>query len=228
MNKISIYVLLILIYLGVSKSFSPFETRTPFIANEKVFDGFFSGAPLSVILLDSSSSGFLIKTYHHHYKLVYAFRPPERLTVRVSKDFWNQNIDNHGLSIFRRKDNSGGSSTIPMPPGMLFLGDPSYGNWETSDSGQRVWKFHRTYRTFKNMLGWGDFIPSYGFFQKASAHLANGKAFTGENDEFGESKSLTFKQKIQQNVLPTFKENAREYLKTFIWIPSWDSRKIKN
>ena len=224
MNKISFYVLLILIYLGVSKSFSPFETRTPFIANEKVFDGFFAGAPLSVILLDSSSSGFLIKTYLHHYKLVYAFRPPEKLTVRVSKSFWNKNLEYHGLSIFRRKDNSSTSSIVPMPPGLLFVGDPSYGSWETADSGQRVWKFHRTYKTFKKMLDWGDFTPSYEFYQKAKSHLANEIPFTGLNGEFGTNGRLTLKQKLKEEIIPNFKEKAIKYLKSFLWIPRWHNK----
>ncbi len=225
MNKISFYVLLILIYLGVSKSFSPFETKIPYIANERVFDGFFSGAPLSVILMDSTSSGFLIKTYQHHYKLIYAFRPPESVIVRVSKEFWNKNLEFHGLSIFRRKDNSSQVSLVPMPPGLLFIGDPSYGSWEVANSGQRVWRFHRTYRTFTKMFGWGDFVPSYEFFQKAKSHLTNEIPFMGLSDEFGSSGKLTIKYKLKkEEVLPSFKEKALRYLRSFIWIPRWDNK----
>ncbi len=68
MNKISLYILLILIFLAMSKSFSPSSQGAPFVVDERVYSNFFQGAPLSVVLVDSFTTGFLIKTYFHKYK----------------------------------------------------------------------------------------------------------------------------------------------------------------
>ncbi|MBT5094359.1 MAG: hypothetical protein HOM21_08965, partial [Halobacteriovoraceae bacterium] len=63
MNRISLYTLLILIFLGLSKSFAPSEHKTPKIDNALVFPNYFLGSPLSSILVDAFQTGFLIKTY---------------------------------------------------------------------------------------------------------------------------------------------------------------------
>ncbi len=222
MNKISLYVFLILVYLGLSKSFSPTETRSPFLADQSVFDSYFQGAPLTVILLDSISSGFLIKTYLHKYKLVYAFRPPEEISVRVSKDFWEKNLKNHGLSLFRRKDNSSKSNAIVMPPGTLFIGDPSYGSWVTTDYGEKVWEFHRTYKNFKEMLGWTKFTPSFNTYQKMKSHLANEISFRDESAIFFSYYKVKKDGKVKSYWENELKPTLLNYFNIFITVPSWE------
>ncbi len=227
MNKISFYVFLILVYLGISKSFSPTETETPFLINKNAYDNYFQGAPLTVILTDSISSGFLIKTYLHKYKLVYAFRPPQEIMVRVSKKYWEQNLNNHGLSLFRRKDNSLKPSFTVVPPGTLFLGDPSYGSWVTTDYGEKVWEFHRTYKNFKDMLGWVKFIPSFGTYQKIKSHLANQIPYKDENAVFfsyyKHKKEGT--GKVSNLWLNEIKPALETYFRLFITVPPWKKKK---
>ena len=69
------------------------------------------------------------------------------------------------MSVFRRKDPSqeGIGSTLPLPPGALYVGDLAFGRWVYRDSGEKVWKFHRAYRNFPQFLGWKDFSPNIEF-----------------------------------------------------------------
>ena len=103
MNKILTYLILILIFLGLSTSFSPSERGTDYIVNERVYSNFFKGGPISLILVSASQNGFLIKTHYHKYRLISPFRPPETITFRTSKEYWNKSQKNIGMSLFRRK-----------------------------------------------------------------------------------------------------------------------------
>jgi len=221
MNKISLYVLLILVYLGISKSFSPSEKKTPYLVNEKVFTNYFKGDPLSVILVDSFSTGLMIKTYHHKYKLVYAFTLPEEIIIRTSREFWQANLNNHGNSLFRRNERANINSTIPMPPGSLYIGNPAYGTWEPTDYGSKVWTFHRAYQNFPKIFGWDEFRPNLDFYQRMKIYQSNEKPYYGPNNEFGthglirrERKDYKRKKKIN---LPTLKSTIQKY----IWVPQW-------
>lgn len=191
MNKISLYILLILIFLGLSKSFSPMERDSLYIENERVFPSFFPGAPITLILIDSFEKGLAIKTYYQRYSLVHAFRPPEEITARVSKEFWNKNLSNLGMSLFRRRERDMIESTTAEPPGALFLGDPSYGSWEYDNSGEKFWVFHRPYRHFPKILGWGKFRPSYTFYKQLMTNSAQGVIFYGPHNEFGTKGEVT-------------------------------------
>lgn len=243
MNKISLYVLLILIFLGLSKSFSPSEKKTLYVANEQVFSDTFPGSPVSVILMDSFRTGFLIKTYFQKYKIVHGFRIPREIVVRTSKEFWEENLKNEGMSLFRRKDISyynkkskkknkytseldplENESSIPMPPGFLYLDDRAFGRWRLKNSGEKVWTFHRAYRHFPKMFGWGTFRPSHTFYEKAQIFLTGERAFYGLNNEFGPEGQIT-KAFLQHNVKRTEKIiDFKKHLKALIWVPSWENK----
>ena len=90
MNKIAVYIVLILIFLGLSKSFSPRESKMIFVKNERVFTSFFTGAPLSILLVESFQTGFFIKSYYQRYRVLYGFQKPYYVTVRTSKNFGKQ------------------------------------------------------------------------------------------------------------------------------------------
>ena len=70
LNKIIIYSLLLLTYLGLSKSLSPSEFGISYVFNEESLSSMIKGAPVSVILVDTHSTGFIIKTYYQKYKVV--------------------------------------------------------------------------------------------------------------------------------------------------------------
>tara|TARA_R110000868_G_scaffold242909_5_gene498569 strand:- start:2398 stop:3084 length:687 start_codon:yes stop_codon:yes gene_type:complete len=193
MNRLSLFTLLVLVYLGLSKSFSPSERSTPYLVNEQVFSSFFQGAPLSVILTDRLQTGFLIKTYFLELRLVQGFKLPETMLVRTSKGFWEKNKTNLGMSLFRRDEKDGTSSVTPQPPGAIFLGDPSYGNWELAPSGEREWHFYNAYKYFPDYLGWGDYRPTETFTKELKLHLANSETYYGDQKQFGTTGTVTAK-----------------------------------
>ena len=65
MNKFILYGILLLVYLGLSKSLSPTEFGVKYINNDEALAEIINGAPVSVILTDIHSTGFLIKTFYH-------------------------------------------------------------------------------------------------------------------------------------------------------------------
>jgi hypothetical protein len=223
MKKFSIYVLLTLIYLGLSKSFSPSEQHSPYLIDQRVFASFFKDAPVEVILLDSFQTGFLIKTYFQKYKIFYGFKQPEIQIVRTSPEFWRKNIKNLGMSLFRRSSMEQPSSTTPMPPGGLFIGNMSFGNWDLKDNGTRDWKFFRAYRHFPKIFSWKDFVPSYEFFKRMNVHLQHEQEFYGLNNEFGAKGSITmqtFKNTFNtanHKIKVDVKTHFNKFFKTPVW-----------
>lgn len=186
MNKISLYLFLILAYLGLSKSFSPAEQSTPFIQDEHSLAQYFIEAPICLILTESFQTGFLIHTYYHRYLAVYIFKEPEEIIVRTSEAFWRKNLPHLGLSLLRRGDTEPfQESTIPAPPGAYFLGNPAYGSWENISGGQKVWSFHNAYKNLPELFFWGDFEPTYDFHQTLLSHLEHGAVYLGPKKEFG-------------------------------------------
>ena len=221
MNKFSLYVLLILLYLGISKSFSPSEKRTIYIPNANAYSNIFKGSPLSVILESEFSTGAMIKTYHHRYKVIHAFKSPQKLNIRVDKDFYLKNSKNIGMSLFRRYEN-GNSSIVPMPPGSIYIGSPAYGTWRTSKSGEKVWRFHRTYKNFPKIFLWGNFVPTNKFYRRMLILDKAQAPFYGLNSEFGTNGSVTkshYKNKKKNKNQTSFKD----ILKKYTTIPKWKS-----
>lgn len=192
MNKISLYLFLILVYLGLSKSFSPTEQSIPYIHDSTDLARFFPEAPLSLILIESFQTGFLIHTYFHRYKAIYVFKESEEFVVRTSEPFWKKNLPHLGLSLLRRNDTEPyEETTTPVPPGSLFVGHAAYGSWETQDSGQRIWVFHNAYKNFPDVFYWGEFTPTEEFHTTLEAHLKHDIPFLGLNKEFGTEGTIT-------------------------------------
>lgn len=191
MHNISIYTLLVLVFLGLSKSFSKAERSTPFIKNERDFASIFTDSPISVIFYDSMQAGLIIKTNFHRYRVVHAFKKPMLTTVRVSDSFYEKTKPYLGLTLFSRDDDAGEISVTPLPPGGLFIGNTAYGHWHMDDSGERIWEFHRAYRHFYDLFGWGDFRPSIDFYERMKLSNLSGEPFMGVHGEFGTEGSIS-------------------------------------
>lgn len=222
MNKISLYTLLILIFLGLSKSLSPSAQKAIYIQNEKVYSGLFQGAPISLILIDMFEAGFLIKTYYMKFKVVHGFKQSETIITRTSKKYWMANKKNIGMSLFRRHERDNKDSVVPMPPGTLYIGDPAFGGWKFRNSGKREWYFHRAYRHYPYQFYWDNFRPTYDFFEKLQIYQVNEKPFYGLQGEFGTDGSIT--GHLNEN--SPFKRESREYiflehLSDYIDVPPW-------
>ena len=192
-NKVIIYVSLIFLYLGLSKSLSPSELGISYVNNQKSLSEIVRGQPLSVVLVDVHSTGFIIKTYYHKYRIVYGFQTYEELIVRVSRNFMQKNMNNIGLSIMNR-NNNGEVNFTPLPPGSVFIGDTRFGRWVRNKNNDEVkWIFHHAYRFLPKYLGIQDFKITFKFFEEISQSISNNKEFYGFNDEFGNKGEITKK-----------------------------------
>lgn len=190
LNKIIVYIVLVLVYLGLSKSLSPSEYGVNYVFNEQSLEKLIGAGPVSVILTDIHSKGFIIKTYYHKYKVVYGFQGYEELIARTSSSFSTLHKQHIGLSIFRRYED-GKMSNTALPPGSIFIGDRNFGSWVKDRNNEKIWKFYRVYRHLPNYLGWGKFTPSYKFYQEVQVRMNNNQTFFGFNDEFGANGEIT-------------------------------------
>jgi hypothetical protein len=191
MNKLIIYGILLLTYLGLSKSLSPNEFGIKYVNNNESLAELIPGSPVSVILTDIHSTGFIIKTYYHKYKVVFGFQSYEELIVRTSRIFTEKNKEFLGMSVFRRYKIDQRESFIPLPPGSIFIGDKNFGNWDYKDSNNKEWKFFRVYRQIPRYLGWKDFKPTSKIHKEIKRHEEQKKPYIGSNDEFGINGTIT-------------------------------------
>lgn len=191
MNKFIIYGLLILAYLTLSKGFSPNEFGVKYIKNNEDLVKLIPGAPVSLILTDIHSTGLLIKTYYHKYKIIYGFQSYEELIVRTSRNFTEENKPFLGMSTFRRYKENNKENFTPMPPGSVFIGNKNFGNWVRQGKDSQKWKFFRVYRQIPQYLGWGKYQPTYKTYTQILDFQDREKPFFGSNDEFGLNGSIT-------------------------------------
>jgi hypothetical protein len=193
MGRISLYILLTLIYIGFSKSIISLKENRPLLKTEKIFDPFFQNAPLSVVLVGMFEQGYFLKSYFLKLRLVQAYFPTEDIVIQTSKEFYEKNLNNLGMSIYQRRSLDLPGRSIPQPSGSIFLGDLTYGFWKLDKSGDRVWEFHRAFRHFPEILGWGKFRPSMDFFNNLKIHDSYNQSYYGPNGEFGKNGSVSSK-----------------------------------
>lgn len=216
-NKIIIYFFLVFIYLGLSKGLSPTEFGIQYVKNNQELARLIEGAPVSVILTDVYSTGFIIKTYYHKYKIVYGKQPQEELVVRALSSFKNKSLPYLGLSIFRRYDDQRSEEFTPLPPGSVFIGDNNYGHWTSSNSGIKEWKFFRGSRHLPHYLGWMNYKPTINTLAKTNLFREHNRPYFGDHNEFG------LKGKITNKAFPKYfdrqkpkKHHIKKFLSVYI------------
>lgn len=202
MQKILLYLILIISYLGLSKGLSPSELGMDYVPNEKSLGRTFPGENISIILTDIHATGFLIKTYYQKYRLVYGFQGIEEVIVRTSRDFATKNKANIGMSIFRRHDK--GEDLLPMPPGVSYVGNRGFGEWRADRNKNQVWRFYRAYKNLPIYLGWGKWRPDQLFYEEYIAYKERNKPYYGRNNEFGSA------GKVSRKSFPNFFKPERQ------------------
>jgi len=224
MGRISLYVLLILIYLGLSKSLKTNEKIFYFKDTENLSQSTsLLRPPTSVILLDSYSEGLILKTYLFKLRLIRVFSDTKDITVKTSYDFWKKNENFIGMSIYRLDEGTPTPETTPLPPGSFFIGKYIFGSWKLLNSGVRIWKFHRSYRDLPELLGWGKWRPSKSFYKKIVLHNEQKLPFYGPNYEFGSKGTVTQKSLKPIIALRKFKkEDFVPHIKKLFSLPEND------
>ena len=221
----SLYILVIFSFLGLSKSFSLHEKKNSFVKNKQSLSRLLKGKPLSVISVDSFKTGLMIKSYYlkvivifpSHRYLLRSY--VETRIIRVSKQYYGENIGHIGMSIFRRSDKKNvGESSIPMPPGSLYIGDTSYGKWVEHASGKKIWTFHKDYEHFPEWFRWDDFRPDVEFFRVLKMHMENQRPFYGLQKKFGTNKLMAVQQQKNSYLNETISK-VKEYFGRLVFIP---------
>ena len=223
MSKISIYLLLIFFYLGVSKSLSPTRNHTIFVKDKYALSNLFPGRPLTIILLDVKEVGLFMKTYLQKFLIIEGFEDSTEVTVRTSKDFFEEEKKYVGLSILRRSEQQEKTSFTPMPPGVLFMGDPSYGYWKTSASGEKKWYYYRAYKNLPRLFAYGDYRPTYSMLKSARVAIKNDIPFFGLKNEFGPNGSIT-KKNLKSKF---FKEASKTMQLKDIILKKFEAHQVK-
>lgn len=184
MYKFFLYVVLTIAYLGLAKALSPSEVGVQYLQNDKGFNKILKGNSVSAILIDTHTTGFLIKTYYQKYRVISDYDNIEEVIVRTSREFAKKNVKNIGLSLYRKLENK--EDTLPLPPGSSYVGNEEYGEWRPSKlTGKNRWIFWKAYKDFPKYFGWGKWRPDEAFYQSMRSSELNGKPFYGNEEEFG-------------------------------------------
>ncbi len=191
MYKFFLYTVLVIMYLGLAKALSPSELGVHYLQNEKGFNKIIKAPTSTVILVDTHATGFLIKTYYQKYRVISGYDNVEEIIVRTSKEYAKRNLENIGLSIYRRFENK--EEFVPLPPGSLYIGNPEYGEWKVNKEGKVVWRFSKTLKNFPRYLGWSKWRPDLEFFSQMKIKQSLGQSFYGLNNEFGSQGWVTRK-----------------------------------
>jgi hypothetical protein len=202
-NKSAVYIFLILIYLAIAKSSSHNELGAFYVNSIDDIEQLVPGAPVSVILTDMHTTGFLIKSHYQKWRVVHGYRSSEEIIVQSSPKFTLQHKLFVGMEIFRRSSENFISNSTPLPPGSIFVDDPAFGRWR-EDNGIKSWRFYRAYRHLPSSLGWGDFRPNADFARQIQIHIEQNKPFYGFENEFGTSGKFT------QKAFPDFFSKNRQ------------------
>ena len=197
MNKLAIYLLFVLIFLGISRGLSTGSNGNKYIFNEFDYPEVFQGQPITIILEDAYQTGFVVKSNIHRYRVIRVFEHSEVVILQVSKRYFQKTLGHIGLSLFRR-DGKGVEDMVAAPPGALFMGDISYGSWDTDEDGVERWHFFSAYEYLENEFFWGEFRPDRDFHQKLKENLARKKTFFGPHGEFG-SEGLISQRELPMN-----------------------------
>jgi hypothetical protein len=189
MYKFFLYCMLVILYLGLAKALSPSELGVHYLQNEKGFSQLSNTPNTTFILIDTHATGFLIKTYYQKYRVISGYESVEDLIVRTSKEFAHRNMNNIGLSLYRRTDTR--EEYTPQPPGSIYIGNPEYGSWRNTGKNSLEWRFNKTFKNFPKYLGWGEFRPNQEFYKEMQLKSKVGEAYYGPNKEFGTHGSVT-------------------------------------
>jgi hypothetical protein len=195
--------MLVISYLGFSKTLSPSEIGIQYLQNEKGFAKLINGDAVTAILIDTHASGFLIKTYYQKYRILNGYDAVEELIVRTSKEFAKRNLSYIGLSIYRKIN--GIEEYVPVPPGSIYLNKREFGDWKLNKEGEIKWRFNKSLKNFPRFLGWGKFRPDKKFYQEMKNSISLNQPFFGANQEFGPNGYVT-----KENFPNFFKEERKK------------------
>ncbi len=152
----------------------------------------------SIILENMKEEGNFIKSYFHKYRVVGIKDGYTTDWLKVPENYYRQNEQLLGMSLFSKKDDEIESN--PAPPGYHFVGDQRYGQWQTDRHGNSFWAFYGQYRLLTDLMG-GWYRPVYNTdFDTYRVFRKRKVPYFGTNQQYGSS------GKVVKQVKPTFYE----------------------
>ena len=201
MGKIALYIFVVLTYLGLANTFSPY--RQHIIRDETDLSKLFPSENLCIILEEGNSIGLFLRTKYHLYKIFYGYAAePEYHRFQVSSSFYAKHKEHIGMSILSRSQSLDEEVDVPIPPGAFFIGESIFGRWVPDQEGNIEWKFHVPYRQLPVLLGWDNFHPTSNFETQLATAIRNHLPYFGPHNEFG----------TNGTILQTHKKNKDEEL----------------
>ena len=97
--------------------------------------------------------------YYHKYIIVRNAQKEETTWVEVDEDEFTDYADALGMEIVSKPYGLYEEDKLkePAPPGMAYVGNKKYGQWEKDSSGNSFWGFYGRYALMRNLF-WG---PGY-------------------------------------------------------------------
>ena len=212
MNRLSVYIFLIIVFLGLSKNQNfNLEGQQIIIKDSESLSKIFKMRPLSIVLMDYFSTGLIIRTYYHKYRFIQEQKAFQTVTIQVSRNFFNKNRNNIGMSIFR-KNIRGQEGHLVAPPGALFIGNTIYGAWKKNlEIPGEEWIFYPPYKDLQVGLGLEDYVITKPFYEQVRYNIILNRPYYGPDQEFGINGSVSKKKfpdffRRKKKVNPSLKE----------------------
>lgn len=144
--------------------------------------------------------------YYHRYLVIENGSEAASDWEAIDEDEFAANIDNLGMDIVSKPYGLYASEVIEdaAPPGMAYVGNEKYGNWQRDSSGNSFWAFYGRFAFFNAMLGghryyrndWNNWnrnyrgrAPYYGSNADGSAKYGTAGSTVRSNSQY---KSSTF------------------------------------
>jgi len=175
----------------------------------------------SVILydMDLEENTFSSDVHKHQYKFILPskdttggkiVRDSLSSWVTVSEETFNKNLDNMGMELLSKND-EGKISKIPSPPGYNnYVGNKSYGSWQTGSGGSSFWAFYGQYAFMSSMMGMMSSRPIYqNSYNDYNRNYRGSKPYYGSTSSTGQraygsgsatSQAMNSKSKFKSNV----------------------------
>lgn len=150
MVKASLFLIILLTYLGLSKSYSLSTKNYPVLKGEEYFATALSFNAeeklISLILKKQYQTGVFFKSFIQEYLFIKSYKEAKVITVQVPYPFFVKSAPHIGKSIYRISAYQQISTTV-QEAGINFIGNPALGRWVGTSNG-RQWHFFNAYSDF--------------------------------------------------------------------------------
>lgn len=143
--------------------------------------------------------------YFHKYILEKNGETTETDWEQVDEDMYFANLEFLGMAILSKpygvfeKDRI----TQPSPPGMAYVGNPRYGEWQEDGSGDRFWSWYGRYAFFSSLFFFPPSYYSYNAWHGWNSSYRNRQPYFGKTSDgfqkYGTSGTVVKKSPTFQN-----------------------------